>query len=449
MAASPALALASEAGREASALAPQGRSGGVRPGRTPLKEMPLGPGLLSLEVGLRSRYEYLNNFTVKHYAPGRSDDALLWRGRIGFDYRFQPQARFFVQFQDARYWLNRMSIPEFGRTCSYWDEFDLRQAFVEWQRIGGSPFGVKLGRQSLQYCGRRLFSPGQWGNVGRFWWDGVRANWEADAVRLEAFYGQRVLTEPERWNWRHHPWHVGALYLHTKRLPVELDFFYTIKNDWESLTGERGGRGDEARHTFGLYAARPPGKGWDWAFFGAGQLGEYGGDDIRAFGLMAQGGYAFPCPGRPRLGVEFDWGSGDDDPSDGVQGTYDGAFGAMDAPYGWMNVVSIKNLQDYVLKAFVHPFRTVECSAEGHFFRLAQPRDAWHWPSGKAEARDPSGRAGRDLGRELDLLCRWRPAGRFELFAGYAHFFPGAAADRLLKQPGGADWAFCQASWSY
>jgi hypothetical protein len=163
------------------------------------------------------------------------------------------------------------------------------------------------------------------------------------------------LSEPEKWNFDHWPYHVGAVYARVKQLPVMLDAFYVIKNDWSGKAKGERGTGDETRHTFGLFSERTAGKGWDYGFFVAGQLGEYGRDDIRAFGLIARGGYTFKPSWKPRAGFEFNYASGDRDPNDGAAGTFDGIFGAMDIPYGWMNVVSWKNLEDYVLNLSVQP----------------------------------------------------------------------------------------------
>ncbi|MCL4786827.1 MAG: alginate export family protein [Verrucomicrobia bacterium] len=421
----------------------------AKPWYSPLKNIEAGPGKLDLGLNVRTRYEYLDNFNILHYGTGADDDVLLLRTRLSADYRFTDQAHTLVEFQDARYWLSDLALSDFGRSSSYYDQFDLRQAYLEWQRIGESPFGVKLGRQILLYGDRRVFAPAEWGNVGNYWWDSAKLYYDTDAVKVDAFYAQRVLSEPKDWNFDHWPYHVGAAYARVKQLPVALDAFYVVKHDWSGSAKGESGPGDETRHTFGFFSERPAGRGWDYGLFAAGQLGEFGRDDIRAFAVIARGGYTFKTDWKPRVGFEFNYASGDRDPNDGVAGTFDGIFGAMDIPYGWMNVVSWKNLEDYVLNFSVQPAKSLKLGVDYHYFRLAQARDAWYWVNGKPERRDPSGRAGQDLGHEVDVILRWQVNKELELLLGYARFFAG---EYLRNTPGNdqdANWAFAQMTYSF
>jgi hypothetical protein len=114
---------------------------------SPLKNIAVGPGKLDIGFNLRARYEYLDNFSILHYGTD-ADDVFLLRTRLSFDYRFTQQAHTLVEFQDARYWLSDLALSDFGRSSSYCDEFDLRQAYLEWKHVGAAPFGVKLGGKS-------------------------------------------------------------------------------------------------------------------------------------------------------------------------------------------------------------------------------------------------------------------------------------------------------------
>jgi hypothetical protein len=419
----------------------------TKPWYSPLKDIEVGPGQLDIGFNVRTRYEYLDNFSILQYGTGADDDVLLLRTRLSADYRFTEQAHALVEFQDARYWLNRLDLSDFGQSSSYFDEFDLRQAYLEWEHIGESPFGLKVGRQIMFYGDRRVFAPAEWGNVGNYWWDAAKLYYHTDPVRVDAFYAQRVLSEPKNWNFDHWPYHVGAVYARMKQLPVTLDAFYVVKHDWSGNSLGESGPGNETRHTFGLFFERPAGKGWDYGVFAAGQLGDYGGDDIRAFGVIARGGYTVQTAWRPRLGVEFNYASGDHDPTDGVAGTFDGIFGAMDIPYGWMNVVSWKNLEDYVLNFSVRPTEALRLGVDYHYFRLSQSRDAWYWVNGKPERRDPSGEAGPDLGHEVDVIARWQVNQELELVAGYARFFAGNFLRNSLGNDQDANWAFLQLTY--
>lgn len=420
-----------------------------QPWYSPLKDIETGPGHLDLGLNVRTRYEHLDNFNILHYGTGKEDDVLLLRTRLSADYRFAEQAHILVELQDARYWLSDLARADFGQSSPYCDAFDLRQAYFEWRRIGASPLGVKLGRQILLYGDRRVFAPAEWGNVGNYWWDAATVYYETDTVQVDAFYAQRILSRPKDWNFDHWPYHVGGVYARFKQLPVTLDAFYVVKHDWSGRAQGESGTGDETRHTFGLFAERPAGRGGDYGFFAAGQLGEYGRDNLRAFGVIARGGYTFNPAWKPRVGFEFNYASGDGDPNDGVAGTFDGIFGAMDIPYGWMNVVSWRNLEDYVLNFSLQPAPPLKLSLDYHYFRLAQARDAWYWVNGKPERRDRTGLAGQNLGHELDVILRWQVNGELELLCGYARFFPGNYVAHTPGSRGAAHWAFLQLTYNF
>jgi len=48
-------------------------------------------------------------------------------------------------------------------------------------------------------------------------------------------------------------------------------------------------------------------------------------------------GYTVPMIMKPRLGIDYCYASGDDDPVDGSHETFEPAFGSRDRYYGWMN----------------------------------------------------------------------------------------------------------------
>jgi len=419
-----------------------------RPWYSPLKDIEAGSGKLDVGLSVRTRYEFLDNFNIQHYGTGANDDVLLLRTRLSADYRLTEQAHGFVEFQDARYWLSDLTLSDFGQSSSYYDEFDLRQAYLELQHIGESPFGVKIGRQIMLYGDRRVFAPAEWGNVGNYWWDSAKLCYDTDAVQVDVFYAQRVLSEAQKGNFDHWPYHAGAAYARIKQLPVTLDAFYVVKHDWSgTVRGERGA-GNETRHTFGVFCERPSGRGWDYGLFTAGQLGQYGRDSVQAFAVIARGGYTFKAQSKPRVGLEFNYASGDCNPKDGVAGTFDGIFGAMDIPYGWMNVVSWKNLEDYVINFSVQPAKSLKLGLDYHYFRLSQARDAWYWINGKAERRDPSGRSGQDLGHELDIILRWQVNKELELLLGCARFFAGHFVQNTSGNAKAANWVFAQMTYA-
>ena len=403
----------------------------------------IGPGELDLGGSLRYRNEYQDNFDVQKYGTNQTDDVLLMRTRIFMRYRLPQKAHLFVQFQDARYALYRLTRDDFGQSCPYWNEMDLRQAFMEWNQVGSTPLGFKVGRQVISYGDYRIFGPGDWGNVGRYTWDVGRVLVRTSFLDVDVFTGQRILYLKDSFDDEHYPYKVYAAYGQIKAIPQhKLDLFYIVKRDSDDTTkGEEGG-GDLLVQTAGFY-----GKGkWnrlDYAGTFAYQFGDYGKDNVNALGFNAEVGYTPVDFWSPRLALSLSYASGDTDPKDGTHGTFDGVFGAIDAYYGRMNLVSWMNLIDAQVGVSVKPLKGMKLSLDYHNFSLAQKKDAWYYSTGKKMRSDPTGASGSDLGDEIDLMWWYDIHPRVNLMAGCAMFFPGG----FVKATGTHDnayWAFGQ-----
>ena len=417
------------------------------------KDIAFGPGKLSTDLSVRSRYEHYGNYNVKKFGTDENDPLLLLRTRLGLEYRLNKPAkgsaaRFYLQFQDARHWLSDLDRQDFTPTCPHFDQLDIRQAYVDWQKIAGTPLGLKLGRQSICYADKRIFGPGDWGNVGRYWWDAAKVTLDTDIAQVDFLYGQRIIQETVSRDERHFDFDMLGAYARIKNLPFKLHGFYVLRyNDHGDVQGEDG-PGDHRRHSVGLHA---DGKrdGWDFGGTLVGQFGKKGADEICAFGGNARLGYTFDAPWKPRLGAEFTYASGDDDPNDGRCGTFDGVFGAIDSLYGRMNLFSWMNLEDYQLSAGIQPCKGLKLSADYHLFRLASDNDGWYWCNGKPARHVPGGGAARTVGSEIDLLAKWEISDHWALFVGYAHFFPGPFVDNSKGNHDDADWVFAQVTFSF
>lgn len=416
-----------------------------------LKNQKLGPGWLDIGGSVRLRWEYLDNFDVRRYGTRSDDDVLLARERLWADYHFSEEAHAFLMLQDSRFWCSDLSVSDFPGACPYYDSLDLREAFLEWEHISGSPWGFKAGRQSVCYGDNRVFGPGEWGNVGRYVWDAAKIYYDVDAVKIDVIFGQRVEFDPHCFDDHHWDFDAWAVYAQLKRLPPTLktlDLFWILRHDDHNTTAGESGAGDRKTHTLGTHFDGRVAQHWDYGGALAVQRGKWGNDDIDAYGLNLRGGYTCDAPWQPRLGLEYSCASGDSDPSDGEHETFDNAFGAVDKYYGRMNMFAWMNLEDYQATVSVKPCRNAKIALDYHFFRLASDKDAWYYCSGKAQRRDTSGASGSGLGQEIDLTARWQMNRNMELQAGVSHFFPGSFV-RNTGSDGGATWAFMQVSYTF
>jgi hypothetical protein len=415
-----------------------------------VKDMRLGPVTFDFGGQSRLRYEYDDGFTIKGYEPGGHDQLLLERVRLNLSARFWERPRLFLQLQDAHPFLTRLGESDFPQSSPIEDMLDIRQLYVEWLRIDDGPLGFRAGRQEISYGDQRVFGPGNWGNTGRFAWDAVMLKLDTAWLEPDLWVGKYLQYKTDVWPNRP----IGNFltfvnYTQIKRLPFRLDLFYILKYDSSRKTAGESGTGNLLSHTLGGQAK---GTGFDVldasATFAA-ALGRYGQDTLRAFGANGGLGVTAPVAWKPRLGVQYTWGSGDSNPTDGVHGTFDGVYGGRDIFfYGYLNLFFWANLRDAEVDCSIKPKRSLTFYVEHHHFTLDQPTDAWYTTGLKAFRRDPDGRSGLTLGDELDCRVAWTLWSHLELMGGCGRFFPGA----FVKNTGPAspaNWYFAQAAYSW
>jgi hypothetical protein len=167
--------------------------------------------------------------------------------------------------------------------------------------------------------------------------------------------------------------------------------------------------------------------------------------DHHAFATAVVGGYTFEKLGwKPRVGVEYDFASGDRDPGDGKSQSFQNLYASNHVHYGWMDIFDWRNLHDARLSLAVQPLKNVTLMLDHHGFWLADTHDYWaRSNNGNATMRTvtPDGRdvrtigAGNYAGQELDFSIAWKPTPQLNILAGYSHFFAGD----YLRDTGPAD----------
>ncbi|NQT20243.1 MAG: alginate export family protein [Planctomycetes bacterium] len=416
---------------------------------------------LRLSGSLRLRYEHQDNYNIKRYGIGQKDDFLLTRLRLNFDLMLREDFHAFAQLQDARLHYSDLSRHDFPKSCPYENRLDLRQAYIEHKKLWGGPFGLKLGRQAINYGDNRIWGPGDWGNAGRYTWDAAKLYYHTDFIHLDAIAAEQVLYDPIKFDGSHYPYKVFGLYGQLPRSKAaSVDLFWVLKRDAHHNVSGESGADDLNRHTIGAGVKGEFGVtefgNFDYAATAAGQLGNEGKDDVRAYALVTEIGYTFKRRFSPRIYAAYTHASGDSDPTDGRNETFDGVNGAVDKYYGRMNLFSLKNLIDYQCGFSIKPAQRMKLSADYHVFQLAERKDAWYYCNCKPQRRDNTGASGRNLGQEIDVIAKWQvPLGKsmkkaikkLELMAGYAYFVPGSFIQRT-GPAGDANWGFVQvAAW--
>ena len=411
---------------------------------------------------IRFRYEVMDDFNLKYYGEkpkqGKSDDSfLLGRFRLGLDYRPTEKIHMALWGQHAQVWDIGFKESDFYNSNfdqennPYKDHWELYNTYLEVRQILDQPLSIKAGRQIIAYGDKRVFGPGQWGNSGKWIWDAVKLSYKLGGGFVDAYYGRTMLHDPDQFSMDHaHGFESYGLYSRFT-LPQSLmgigfePFLFTKDNNRNLYKGEQGQWGDFNSYYLGCRIFKMNLNRFDSDLTFVKQEGDLANEDIDAYAYHFLLGYNFEEPHlKPRISVEYSYASGDNSPDDGKNETFDGAFGARDKMYGRMNLFHWKNLKDAQINFEIKPKKGLHLKAEYHQFWLAEKEDAWYL--NKKQYRDKTGNSGDKVGKEFDIVGRFKLPKGNEIQAGYGHFWPDEFAEKLASDKQ-ADWFFVQ--WSY
>lgn len=436
-------------------------------------------GILTLDIEARLRVESRdNNRDFDDRINDDNDDAwLLSRFRLGLAIRPAPWLKFYAQGQDTREWnSDRPNIPGV-RGTEGGDELDLRQGYVELGNLKDFPLALTVGRQVLSYGDRRLIADSNWANFGRTF-DAAKLRWQPEERwTLDAFVGRVVQIKEHVFNDIDSADNLFGLYLTTEALPFQTTDFYVLYRDKAdnqpdldpvNRSDPRGAGGGPAQRTttIGTRWKSTPGAlgNWDYTAEFAYQLGDvWTGDrttarqDHHAFATHTNVGYTFAnTPLKPRVALEYNYATGDRNPTDGTSQSFQNLYASNHEKYGFMDEFAWRNLHDVRLSLSAKPTKSVEVTLDYHAFWLADTSDYWYRANGISilRVKTPAGRdvrtvgAGNFAGQEIDFTATWKATKQLTFLVGYSHFFAGD----YLRDTGphdGADFAYVQATLSF
>lgn len=350
------------------------------------------------------------------------------------------------------------------------DGADLHQAYVGLGNAKNFPLTAKIGRQEFVYGDERLVGNADWNNLGRVF-DAAKLRYEDKNLWVDAFSGRVVLADDGSFNIANdYDWFSGV-YASTRTLiPKQETQLYLLARDTSAGSPtatagspQAGGPGARDIYTFGARVKSLPGqfKGWDYGAEAAGQVGSInlGGVrlDQRAFAASAGGGYTWAKAfGSPRLGIEYNFASGDSNSKDGKSGTFENLFPTNYKHYGYMDLIGWRNIHNPRLSASLKPAKPLTLTLDYHLFWLADTSDFFYPEAGAG--RSAAGSYGINptfdsfVGSELNLDAIYAPKPWLALRAGYGHFFVGKYVENSLAGVGGstgADWLYLQATFNF
>ncbi|MCL5773844.1 MAG: alginate export family protein [Firmicutes bacterium] len=380
-------------------------------------------GLLADEVKVteevRIRSEIRNNAdfnsSLNDYQNFAGD-----RVRLNISEKWNDSAKFFASVQHAR---NTGTTPDF---------ISLYQGYFEMGKV----LKFKVGRQEYNLGDNRLVGNGNWTNSARSF----------DSVRMDYHHGNT-------------DWMIfDAKLVKTFNQPAGSDqYLYGTYNRWQInkfnlletyFLGKYVMFGGAGNRNLNIYTAgcryvydRKP---WYLEIEPPIQWGDNGRLIHSAYAYSIVGSYEFKSPFKPRLQFERAFATGDPNPNDLSDNTFDNLYPTNHKRLGIIDYQSWKNLDYWKIGLELKPSKKLTVNADYNFFKLAEARDAWYRADGSIIMQDPTGRSGTDTGKELDLYGVYKINDNLTLSLGNATFYPGDYVKKLKGKADPSTWLYFQ-----
>ncbi len=393
------------------------------------------PSYLKADIEYRYRLEYKNNFD---FDKGKDDaDAYnLYRARVSLNYSPIKQVSLFIQGQDAR--VSNLSTVTKSLMRNLWD---IRQLYVKYEdealvdAIGLNKVSFQGGRQEFAYGAERLIGGFNWSNVAQTF-DGGRAKFHFSPLhlQLDIFAGDKVGFRSPQESEANDLFdastkdRVYAYYATAKVFHETLIENYLIhRRTWKNISFGSSGSAQVNDYTFGGRIKNKLPYNFDYEIETAGQWGKFAGKDVRAGMAVGILGYTFDCKWQPRLAFEFDYASGNSNPTDGKMTTFDNLYPTNHPHYGYMDLISLQNLNDYRYQLSIKPTKKLKLQSDLHLLYLDTPKDSFYSAARTVTRTVPAGNTdiSAHVGNEVDLSGEYKLNNWVNFQLGYCHLFPG------------------------
>ena len=425
-------------------------------GRPDLKDrFSLANGRVVFDAQFNTRFEARENNNDFNSSINSATDAswLLTRFRLGALFHVNDWLKFYVQGQDIRE-LGGSRPNNVGASGADGDDvFDILQAWVD---IGNDADGLSLrvGRQPFNYGNQRLLGNPQWLNSTRAW-DAVRLHYASATWELDLFSGSPVTFVNNQWNKSdlfntnegRNAIDSGAYFSSKSLVPWQSKTdLYILNQRLNKLPGTAGAPLGAAGRTdvwsIGTLMKGDPTKlaNWDYDLEMTAQFGKAGGLSHRAFAGHWALGYNFKDTWKPRLGVQYNYASGDRNPTDGRSTTFQNFFPGNHALFGFMDTTAWMNMHNAQVNFSIQPTEKLKLTFDAMAFWNATNNDAWYGANTSTAVR-PVNAAARSAGGyrgvEFDVNAWYKINAHVSFQTGYAIFLPGS----YLAQTGASDTA--------
>ncbi len=346
------------------------------------------------------------------------------------------------------------------------DQFDLHQGFVTLGNLQHFPLLAKVGRQEMSYGDERLIGAFDWNNIGRSF-DGIKLRYATGGSWVDAFTARVVIPRDNHFDVSDNYDTLSGLYASSVDLAPwqESQVYFLARNTSQNAPNFETGAlvplpSPRDIYTPGFRLKSLPGqlRGFDYDTEADYQFGRFAsvtgtvptavvGKNLKqdAYYFHLDGGYTWTKPWSPRLGLEFNYASGDKNSKDNNHGTFDTLYPTTHSVVGIMDLYCMQNIEDLRVNFTVIPLKKFIVFTSYRGVWLATPSDSFYLANqtprvgGTVDghngyAINPS--YDRFVGTEADLVLTYNFTPFAQLQGGYGHFFVGNYVKESLSAPG-------------
>ena len=327
---------------------------------------------------------------------------------------------FYGQFMDT----HALGLPLADTASNMRDSFDLRQGYLN---LHYKPVQFMVGRFELRIGDERVVGISDWTNNSRTW-DGFYMR-IGDKNQLNLFSTSVVTVHPTSLDT-----HGAGLTFHgvhakiTSWVPhTDIEPFVLVRAE-PYVKSHQGIYGTETEVTFGSYY-KTHWYGFDSSGTGMLQRGSYSNDSIHAGAAIVRGGYgAEHLPWNPHLEAEYDYATGNSNPTASQWGTFDQQYPSNHNAFGLVDLFGFQNIKQRRVNLNLTPKENLLVLLQAGSLHLATAHDGVYSggtmtpfvavPKGGSFNSD-------DIGSEFDASAKYIYHNSFVTNVGVGHFFPG------------------------
>lgn len=403
----------------------------------PLKWIPVSRSkkvFLTLGGGYRARLEH---FTNENYT---TEDVSYYSQRVDFNASLSlgEKMRLFGEVYSGY-----VTAPE--KLLLESEDIDLHQGFVEWKPFKATSTlnaTIRLGRQEIGYGASRLVGIREGPNMRRSF-DMGRIILRRKKASLDVLYGKEVSVLPDAFDNASNlfdgdasnPTFWGLYYSRPFLKDIgKLDLYYFGFHSNFSRFNDVAG--EESRHSLGARSYSIKGRlSYNTEIIV--QVGTLGASDIIAYNIETDWKYLLLQNNlKPRLGIKFDWSSGDQEAGDGEVGTFNPLF-VNPAIYSLAAVNTPANVTSLHPNFSFQAAKRLRIFVDYALFYRTQKEDGLYGPP-RFLSRESNGIGTRHIGDVFGLQIQYEVNRNVAFDLRSSYFIAG----RFLEETGASENTF-------